>query len=336
MDSITHIALGGLLGEVLLGKKLGKRAIVLGAIAQSIPDMDIVASSWLDVPHDLLAHRGFTHSFLFVALLSPLLALAALRWLKHSDLRFRQWLFFFVVQISIHLLLDSLNAYGTGWLEPFSHTRFSFSTLFVADPFYTVWLVIVLGVLILLRRAHPSRWSWAVAGLVVSSLYLVYAGVNKYIVTRETEKILQGQQVSYQRYFTTPTPLNTWLWMIVAEDSRGYQVGYRSVFDSQERVSFHFFPRNDSLLKGFSLHEDVKLLQRFSQGYYTVTQRSDTLVFSDLRFGQRLGWDDPEARFVFEYFVNFPGENTFAVQRGRFAGWNRDRVGAMVKRIKGN
>jgi len=336
MDSITHIALGGLLGEVLLGKQLGKRAMMLGAISQSLPDIDFVASAWLDVPHDLLAHRGFTHSFLFVLLVSPLLAASARRWLKNSDVGLKQWILFFVVQITIHLLIDSLNAYGTGWFEPFSHRRFSFHTIFVADPFYTIWLLIVFVVLLILKRSNKFRIKWAVVGLALSSVYLVYAFTNKYNINRETNRILNKQHVSYLRYFTTPTPLNTWLWFIVAEDKNGYHIAHRSVFDKKDSIEFHYFPRNESLFATSREKEDLKLLLRFSLGYYTAEQRNDTLVFSDLRFGQRMGWDDPDSKFVFQYYLTFPEENKLVVQRGRFKGWNSETMRKMYQRIQGN
>jgi inner membrane protein len=328
--------LGGLLGEVILGKQLGKRAIVLGAIAQSIPDVDIVASLWLDVPHDLLGHRGFTHSFLFVAIVSPIFAASALRWIKNADATFKQWLFFFSIQLIIHILLDSLNAYGTGWLEPFSHERFSFNVIFVADPFYSIWLIIAFIILLVLRRTHKYRISFAVVGLILSSGYLLYASTNKYNIDRDASMALINQHISHSRYFTTPTPLNTLLWMIVAEDHNGYQIGYRSVFDRKDYVEFNYFTRNDSLLKSIDTQEDVKLLVRFSQGYYVAEQRKDTLLFNDLRFGQQHGWDDPEAKFVFQYYFNSVEANKFAVQRGRFAGWNKEQVSAMYQRIKGN
>ena len=37
----------------------------LGALAQSIPDLDFIAAFWKDTASNLLAHRGFTHSILF-------------------------------------------------------------------------------------------------------------------------------------------------------------------------------------------------------------------------------------------------------------------------------
>jgi len=336
MDSITHIALGGLLGEICFGKQLGKRAMVLGAISQTIPDFDVLSSLWLDTPGNLLTHRGLTHSFLFAALISPVLAAIASWFSKKVDVKFWQWLLFFLGQIVIHLLLDSLNAYGIGWLEPFSSRRFSFHTFFVADPLYSIWLIAALLALLTLPRASNDRVHWAFSGLILSTGYLIYALTNKYKIDRDVNRILHQQQVSHIRYFTTPTPLNTWLWMVLAEQQNGYQIGYRSIFDRKDTIAFHYFPRNDSLISSFREREDIKLLIRFSQGYYTAEQRGDTVIFNDLRFGQRLGWDDPAAKFVFQYYVTPPSENKFTVQRGRFAGWNSERAGTMFRRIRGN
>ena len=42
MDSLTHIVLGGCLGHLALGKKAGRKAVVWGAIADTIPDLDVL------------------------------------------------------------------------------------------------------------------------------------------------------------------------------------------------------------------------------------------------------------------------------------------------------
>jgi inner membrane protein len=129
MDSITHIALGACMGEAFAGKKLGKRAMIWGALAQSIPDIDFVASFWMDTASDLLAHRGFTHSFLFLFIAAPVMALAAEKWHRPHNISFKKWLIFFFAVIGVHLFIDGFNNYGTGWLEPFSHHRFCFETV---------------------------------------------------------------------------------------------------------------------------------------------------------------------------------------------------------------
>ena len=41
MDSLTQIVLGAAVGEAVLGKKIGSRAMLWGAIAGTIPDLDV-------------------------------------------------------------------------------------------------------------------------------------------------------------------------------------------------------------------------------------------------------------------------------------------------------
>ena len=73
MDSLTHIALGACVGEAFFERGFGKKAMLWGALAQSVPDIDFVASFWMPTAENLLAHRGFTHSLLFAALVIPVL-----------------------------------------------------------------------------------------------------------------------------------------------------------------------------------------------------------------------------------------------------------------------
>lgn len=324
------------MGDAFAGKQLGKRAMFLGAVAQSVPDIDFISSFWLNTSDNLLAHRGFTHSILFVLCITPLLALVAERWHRPHDISLKKWILFFGAQAFIHLLLDGMNVYGVGWFEPFSHHRVSYNWIFVADPFYSVWLGIAFVVLLILRRDHPSRRWWRKFGLGLSSIYLLYCGLNKIKIDNDVRDVFVKQHVSYNDYFTTPTPLNNWLWYVVASNDSGYNIGYRSLFDKERKISFHFVPRNDNLLAPVKDHEDLHKLLRFSKGYHAATMQHDTLVFNDLRFGQMIGWKDPAAPFVFYYYLQHPSGNEFVVQRGRFARWDKDAFRALVRRIKGH
>lgn len=104
-----------------------------GAIANSLPDIDVVISPFVSVDQSLLTHRGFTHSILFAILISILAAIYFRR--KNQSLEFSGWLLLWGVGMFSHILIDSFTTYGTGWFEPFSHFRVSFNTIFVADPF---------------------------------------------------------------------------------------------------------------------------------------------------------------------------------------------------------
>lgn len=72
MDSVTQIVLGAAVGEVVLGKKIGNRAMLWGCLAGTIPDLDVISGFWQDDIQGLVSHRGFSHSILFTVL-SPLL-----------------------------------------------------------------------------------------------------------------------------------------------------------------------------------------------------------------------------------------------------------------------
>lgn len=335
MDSITHIAIGACMGEAFAGKKLGKKAMIWGAVAQSIPDIDFLASFWMDTASNLLAHRGFTHSFLFLFIITPVMALAAEKWHRPHNIRFSKWLLFFGAAVGVHLLLDAFNNYGVGWLEPFSHHRISFHTIYVADPMFSIWTGIALLMLVLLKRKDRRRAFWWKFGLTMSVLYLGYTLINKLEIDRQVRKAFVQQHIPHDRYFTTPAPLQNWLWFVVAGNDSGYYTGFRSLFDRGDSIAFQYFPRNSQWLDTVSDHENLQKLIRFSQEFYTVEKWNDTLVFNDLRFGQIIGWEKPREHFVFHYYLSHPSDNQLVVQRGRFDKWSLDVAINFWRRIWG-
>lgn len=336
MDSLTHIALGACMGEAFAGKKLGKKAWLWGAMSQSLPDIDFVTSFWMDTAENLLAHRGFTHSFLFCVIAAFMLGLIAEKWHRPHNISLLKWCMFFGAMIFIHIFIDAFNNYGVAWFEPFSNKRISFNAIYVADPFFTIWPVIAFAAILIMKRRDNRKRKWYLSGLGLSTLYLIYCLVNKAIIERDFMTILAERKISYSRHFTTPAPLQNWLWYVVAGDDKGYYVGFRSLFDSNRSMDLTYFPRNDSLLVPVKDHRDIQDLIRFSQDFYTVEHYGDTLVFNDLRFGQMIGWHNPKGKFVFHYFIQHPDDNDLVVQRGRFAGWNKETAWALINRIKGN
>lgn len=336
MDSLTHIALGACMGEGFAGKTVGRKAMLWGILAQSIPDIDFLAALWMNTTDNLLAHRGFTHSILFCIIITPLFAFFAERWHRPHNISFTKWLLFFGSVIFVHLFIDAFNNYGVGWFEPFSHYRISFNAIYVADPFFSVWSGIAVIGLMVLKRNHAARKFWWKFGLGMSFLYLSYCIVNKIKINSAVKLALVTQHIEHTRYFTTPAPLQNWLWFIVAGNDKGYYVGYRSLFDTGRYVPFEYFPRNDSLLVPVANSEDLHRLIRFSKQFYTAEKYGDTLVFNDLRFGQVIGWHNPHEKFAFHYYIQYPEQNTLVVQRGRFAKWDWVVVRSLLKRIRGN
>jgi inner membrane protein len=332
MDTLTHIVIGACIGEISLGKKIGRKAMLVGALSQSLPDIDFLAATWMDTTHNLLAHRGITHGLLFGVLASMIMAAILRRWRVFSSVTYRRWLIFWLLQVLIHIFLDAFNNYGVGWFEPFSSLRISFNTVYVADPFFSIWPGIAFLVLVIIKKGHLKRKWWATMGISLSFIYLVYTCINKLIIDAAVTRALTQQHIPRKQSLTTPTPLNNWLWYVVAGNDSGYYVGYRSVFERGGQIHFEYFPRSESLLNNFSDKGDLKRLMQFSQGFYTVEQWKDTLVFNDLRFGQEAGWLNPRGRFAFHYFLNFPNDNKLVVQRGRFANWNKESIDKLISR----
>ena len=74
MDSLTQILLGAAVGEAVLGKKLGNKAMLWGAIAGTIPDLDVYIKLFTDPITATELHRGISHSLFFSIIMAPLLA----------------------------------------------------------------------------------------------------------------------------------------------------------------------------------------------------------------------------------------------------------------------
>ncbi len=310
--------------------------MLYGAIAGSLPDIDFVASFWMNTADNLMAHRGFTHSILFAFLVIILLAILLRKHHSTEQIPVKIWLVFMGTEIFGHIFLDAFNAYGTGWFEPFSHYRVSFNTIFVVDPFFSVWPGIAAVCLLIMKNNDRKRRILAKSGILICSVYLLYCSTNKFRADNSTRYSLIHQGIHYNRYFTTPTPFNNWLWYVVAESDTGYYIGYHSMFDKNAEIEFRYFSRNDSLLKPWSGQREMRKLIRFSRSYYTAEISDHGIVFNDLRFGQIMGWQNRDAGFVFHYYLNDPSSNKLVVQRGRFANWNWTTIKEFIQRIRGN
>lgn len=333
MDSLTHTVLGACIGQALAGKKIGKKAMLWGAIANNLPDIDVITSLWMTQADGLLAHRGFTHSILFALLVSPLLAYWLHRKYKETTMTYNNWLVIFLSGNLIHIIIDSFTCYGTGWFEPFSHYRVSFDLIFVADPFFTIAILISSLALLFMKKNNPNRNKWAKGALIICGLYLVLACYDKFIISKNTEEQLALQKLPVSEFIATPTPLNNFLWYIMAKSDSGFYVTYQSVFDKDKKLDFQFHPQNKQLLDSIPVDAEFEKLIRFSKGYYVIDKIQDTTYLCDIRFGQMGGWYIENAKFVFRYSLNKNANNDLVIQRGRFEGSMKEAVGSLYDRI---
>lgn len=311
--------------------------MLLGGIVQCLPDIDTVAGLFLPADHSLLIHRGLTHSLFFAVVGGFILSLISYPIFKRKGLTFFPVFLFVLFQLTLHDLLDLCNAYGTGLLEPFSHQRFSVNLLFVADPIFSIGLIVAGFVLLISKDSYRFRARWAWIALLFSCCYLGLAGINKTIVNRRVSYMLQSRRVNFKDYFTTPTPLNSMLWYIVINSDSCYYTGYSSVFDSRSRViELETQPKNYSLLYFVQGKHAVHNLREFANGYYTLSGSARELYINILRFGQIQGWRRKNAPFVLSYPLISNQFHVTSLQKNRLAVWDVDAVKAYMRRIGGN
>jgi membrane-bound metal-dependent hydrolase YbcI (DUF457 family) len=110
MDSLTQIVLGAAVGELLLGRRLGNKAMLLGAIGGTLPDLDVIYNFFDDDPiAHLKVHRAYSHSLFTHIVLAWPLAWLSVRWRKLRDITFGRWYLFWFLALFTHALLHHLR-----------------------------------------------------------------------------------------------------------------------------------------------------------------------------------------------------------------------------------
>jgi inner membrane protein len=303
MDSVTQIALGAAVGEAVAGRKAGNKAVLWGAIAGTIPDLDVIPGYFMETVDALEFHRGMTHSILFAVLLSPLLAYGIKQLYRNNETSWRDWTLLVFLGLFTHSLLDCFTTWGTQLFWPFSDYRVAFKSIFVIDPLYTLPLLICLVWLMFVPKNSKKRRNLNYTGLALSTFYLLATVVIKHQANQVFESSFVQQQIPVERYDSKPSPLNTILWAVTAETEEGYYIGYYSFLDDDEVIDYFFFEKNHHLLERFTDSEKVQQLLKITDGWYTVEAAEEGVIVNDLRFGQSTGWETGTGKFVFSYRI---------------------------------
>ncbi|WP_104733956.1 metal-dependent hydrolase [Hanstruepera ponticola] len=290
MDSLTQIVLGAACGEAALGKKIGNKALLFGAIGGTIPDLDVFVGSWLygNEIDAMLFHRGFMHSILFSIMGAFLFGLLFFKMYDSGKRKYttnvKDWIWLFFLSLFTHPILDAFTPYGTQLFAPFSNYRVAFNNIAVVDPIYTVPFLLCLIVMMFFKRNNSSRKLWLQLGLGISSAYMLFTLGNKIYIDSVFQTSLKEENISYQRYFTQPTIFNNILWYGVLESETTYRVGYYSLLDEGDRFSDWFeIPKVRDITS-----EDFKRLNKlawFSNDYFSIYRIGDNRYqYNDLRY----------------------------------------------------
>lgn len=307
MDSLTQIVLGAAVGEAALGKKVGNKAMLWGAIAGTIPDLDVIGRFFLDDITALETHRGISHSLLFSLIMAPILGW--LLWKFHesrkNEASFKQWSWMFFLALVTHPLLDCHTTWGTQFFWPFD-LRIAYNNINVVDPLYTLPFLVLVLFALFQRRGSEKRRKLNNLGLIISSIYMLLTVGLKGVTYNIFENSLVKQEIEFKQISTRPTMFNSLLWTANVETKDSFLIGYYSLFDGDKNVNYIGHAKEQERIDSIKNEDQIARLLKITKGWYLTRVKDDTLYLSDLRFGE---FEEGSDEFVFTHkLVNESGE----------------------------
>jgi len=293
MDSVTQAVLGAAIGEATLGRRVGHKAPLWGAILGTVPDLDVLYP-FADPVSAFTWHRGPSHSIFVLAALTPLVVWLILKLHPATSEQRRGWYRLVLLVFGTHILLDCFTVYGTQALWPLPVAPVGWATIFIIDPLYTVPLAAGLLASLLLRRSPERVRRWNLAGLALSSLYLAWSAGAKLYADHRVREILGREEVRYEHLQIQPTPFNTLLWRVVGVNGDGYFEGLWSLASPEKGLTLTHHDHRPELLRGIEESPAVQRLRWFTKGLYRVVPDEGGVVIGDLRMGV-----DPDYVFAF-------------------------------------
>ncbi len=348
MDSLTQIVLGASVAEATLGKKIGNKAIVLGAIAGTIPDLDIVTRFFVDDLTASVMHRGFSHSLIFPFVAAPILAWILKKiYSSYTDVSFNDWFKMFFLAIITHPILDAQTTWGTQLFWPFEW-RVAIENIFIIDPIYTLPFLTFLILTAFQDKLSKKRKLYNSLGLIISSAYLLITLSFKGVAHYNIAKGLKENNIEYKDINTRATYFNSILWSSQIELEDSYIFTYYSLFDKSKPIFTKKFPKNHNMLQPFIDEKKIQQLIILSNGHYLMTNENDELIFWNLKLGLK-GFDENASPYIWSYVIkNNNGKIQFKetnekmdalkIQERRSFRTNREyskEFSAFYKRLKG-
>ena len=286
MDSVSQIVLGGAVAAAIAPARHRRAALLAGAVLGTLPDLDSLPLALLtdDPVARMTLHRSASHS-LFVL---PVLAWAIWAFFRRRGGRVAEspvrWFWAILLALVTHPVLDAFTVYGTQLWWPLPVQPAMWSSVFIIDPLYTIWLSLAcVGAWWLRERIAAQRL--LLAGLVLSTAYLGWSLLAKSLVDREADRALAALGLADAPRFSVPMPFNTLLWRVVAMTPQGFVEGERSLVADNGPMVFRGYPSNVEALRGAQGIAAVQRLDWFNHGFQKAQVRDGVLVLSDLRMG---------------------------------------------------
>jgi inner membrane protein len=229
MEPVTQGLLGAAVAQAGWRHRIGRRALLWGALVGMLPDLDVIFVGLHNGFGEFLYHRGTSHSLWFGFVVGPLIG----AWLWRRSGRqhsFATWAGLCIAALVTHPLLDAFTPYGTQLLAPFDRTRFAWQGIAIIDPAYTAILAVAVAIGVWRGVGARTARNAALAALALSTAYLFY-GI--WLNDRAEDRVraeLRAEGLEPQVVRVYPTFLQTFLRRVVARGPDGVRVGLHTPF----------------------------------------------------------------------------------------------------------
>jgi len=301
MDSVSHIVIGAAIGETLLGKKIGRWGMLLGAIAKSVPDFDLFYTGLSDPRAYMCEHRAHTHSLFIEALYAVPIAWLLVKLFKQK-VSFKRMLVFMLACLWGHSLLDWCTNFGTQLLLPFTNENYSLNTLAIVDLLFTLPMLMMVVIAVFHKRNEARRNRLARFSLIYCGVYLGLTFINKVQAENIVQKSITKNNIPVTDHMTNPTMLNNILWYTVGSNDSTVFIGEFNLLHRKNPITWYSYPRNTHLMENSKSKKDIAILKWFGDPYTIAQTNGDTLNMHAVKFG-RTNMVERELKktFIFHY-----------------------------------
>jgi inner membrane protein len=282
MDDITHALVGWAVAETGPARRWGRPATWALVLSSLVPDVDgLVALGGTSTY--LVHHRGFTHAL--IGWLPTALAVALPVWRFGGRRDFRPLLGLSLLGVALHVVCDSVNAWGVMPLYPFSMKRWQLDWVFLIDLVFAGCC---------LAGAALSRWRASVAparvGLAALAAYVGLCGAAHELAVRRTAREAASLGHPAAVCEAMPMPPCATRWSGIARSDSGTLQVWFDLFGREVQSTLRENPSPDDLRR-LAGSADGRAFLWFAR-FPVVVRESGRSVFFDARFKLPPGWPD--------------------------------------------
>ena len=262
MDPISQGIIGSTASQVIAKKKHSLSVVALiGLLSGLAPDLDIFIRSSDDPLLFLEFHRQFTHSLVFIPFGGFICASILFPIVKRiSSITFMETLIYSTVGFATHGLLDACTSYGTLLFWPFSYQRISWNNISIIDPFFTIPLIIFVGL-----SAYKRKKTFARIAIIWAISYLILGAILNKKALEIGKEIAKERGHEITRIVAKPTFANSLLWKIIYEsEGKFFTDGVRIL--PSKKIYY------GESIKKLNINKDFPNLNNESQQYIDIVR----------------------------------------------------------------